>query len=75
MSDFSSLLKYEEIKQQINELLHISQKPYEHNYNSSQTLKWAAVFVSSEEDSFTCFASVPHRDILITFFIVPYLIL
>ncbi len=36
MSDISSLLKYEEIKQQI-ELIQIAQKAYGHNYNISQT--------------------------------------
>ncbi len=44
MSDFSSLLKYEEIKQQIHELLQISQKKLMDIIIISQTLKWAAVF-------------------------------
>lgn len=45
--------KYEDIKQQINEFLHISHKAYGCYYNISQTLKRAAVFVSYEDDSFT----------------------
>ncbi len=63
MSDFSSLLKYEEIKQQ-TEFIQISQKAYGCNYNISQTLKWAAVFGSSEDDSFTCLAMKPHRELM-----------
>ncbi len=31
--NYSSLLKYEEVKQQINELIQISQKAYERIYN------------------------------------------
>ncbi len=65
MSDFgnySSLLKYEELEQQINEFIQISQKDYIRNYKS---LKWVAVFVSSE-DSYACLAMY-HRDIVLRF--------
>ncbi len=45
------------------------QKAYGCNYNISQSLKWVAVFVSSEKDSFTCLPVYPHRDILVRFII------
>ncbi len=47
MSDFgnySSLLKYEEVKQQINELLQTSQKAYGRNYKSDTEVSCTDTF-------------------------------
>ncbi len=54
MSDFvnSALLKYEELKQ-IKELLQIWQKTHAYNSKSDIEVR-VAVFVSSEEELFTC---------------------